>query len=212
MDRIKTKDAELAAQLTNFVEAMNPGLLTTAGVSTAEYTAVTSGTTAFRGDLENVDLTEASYRSAVQGKNEQKSTVRDAFRVVIDKLYATPAITNAQLAGLGLPPRPGTAIPTPPVPVTNLRGEANANGTARLRWSRAGNNKATIFLIEASVENGPYVQIAQTLRASFTDPAATPGIQKSYRVVAFNALGRSTPSTSVTIYSDSDGESLVAAA
>lgn len=212
MSRIKTKDAELAAQVSNFVESMSPGLLTQAGVSTAEYTAVTNGSTAFRGNLENVLLTESSYRGAVQEKDAQKRTLTSSFRVVIDKLYATPSITNAQLASVGLPPRSGTPLPTPPVTVNNLRVGPQASGAALLRWSRNGNAGTTIYLIEASIENGPFVQIGQTLRIRFTDENATPGVMKTYRVVSFNALGRSAPSTAVTIYPDEGSGQLEVAA
>lgn len=208
MSRIKTKDAELAAQLSNFLEVVTPSLMAQAGVSTAELTAVTNGTDGFKGTLETVARTESDARGAVEAKNASKSSVRNSFRVVVDKLYATPSITNSTLATLGLPPRPGTTLPTPPVTVTNVRGEANANGTARLRWSRNGNTSTTMFLVEASVDGSPFVQIAQTLRVSFTDPAATPGVPKTYRIVSFNALGRSAPSTAVTIYADG-GEGLL---
>lgn len=204
MSRIKRKEAELAAQLTNFIEAMNPGLLTQAGVSTAEYTAVTGGTTTFQGDRENVELTASAARGAVQQKDASERAVRRAFQTVIDKFYATASISNATLASLGLPPRNAGNLPTPPIQVVNLRCDPKADGTASLRWSRSGNSKSTIFLIEASTEGGPFVVLGQTLRVNFVDYAATPGVEKSYRIVAVNGVGRATPSVSVTIYNEGD--------
>jgi len=200
MTRIKRKDAELSAQLTAFQEAMNPSISSAAGLSTAELTALFDGATAFQTGLATVASTRAAARAAVQGKDENKELARDAFQVVVDKLYATPSITNEILASLSLPPRAGQSVPTLPSQVTDLVGVANANGTARLRWNRNGNPTSTVFLIEASTNNGPFVQIAQTLRTRFIDPAATPGVEKTYRVVASNGLGQAPASSATTIY------------
>lgn len=211
MSRLKNRDADLLVQLSGLVEAIGPGLLTQAGISTAEFTAMTSGTTAFRGDLENVEVTRGAAKSAVVTKDVTKNSVRRAAQVVVDKLYATPTITNQTLAMLNLPPRPSGGTSGPPTQVTALSSQPIADGTAKLRWNRSGNTRSTQFLIEASVEGGPFVQIAQTIATRWTDPAATPGVMKSYRVVAFNAAGRAAPSSATTIYSEGEGALQLAA-
>lgn len=200
MRRIKVNDREFAAQLENFLSTVNPGLLAQAGVSSAEMAAVTSGAGSFQASLDQVQLARAAFRSAVEGKDADKQEVASDFQVVIEKFYATPSISDADLTSLGLPPRPQPVRRARPNAVTELRGQPNANGTARLRWNRAGNPLTTIFLVEASTAGGPWEQIAQTLRTSFVDLDAVPGVPKSYRVVASNSRGQSTPSTAVTFY------------
>lgn len=206
MGRINRTDAGLLTQLNTFIANMNTGIQSQAGISSTELTAVTNGTTSYSNELDNVANTRAAARSAVQAKDDTKADTISAFVVLIEKIYATPSIDNATLASLGLPPRPGTSLPTMPVQVENLRGKPNANGTALLRWDRTGNSRATLFLVEASTAGGAFVLVGQTLRTKFTDTSAVPGVEKTYRVVAFNSLGRAPASSAVTIYAEGEGE------
>lgn len=92
------------------------------------------------------------------------------------------------------PPTPAPVVETPSAP-TNLRGKVRGR-RVDLSWTDTANNE-TGFRVERKIgKNGAWQQIAE-LGANtrvYRDTQVATGFRYSYRVVAYNAGGRSNPS------------------
>lgn len=160
--------------------------------------------TDFHADLTTVTNTKAAARAAVKSKEEQRVTSSTIVRAYAQQIKNNPLATNAIKTAFGINV---TTSATPPVTVpSSLSAAPSASGSCLIRWNKNGNISGTVYLIETKIgDTGEWTFTASSTKASYKDTAATPGVQKSYRVRAQRGSATSEPCSSVTIY-NGEGE------
>lgn len=92
-------------------------------------------------------------------------------------------------------------VPVAPNAPTDLTAVSTAAGTVRLNWQDHSQTEAG-FRVERKTALDLSYSALQTLPAgsqSFLDPTAPPGSSSTYRIIAFNPGGDSTPSNEVAV-------------
>src|SRR5262249_33899935 len=75
-----------------------------------------------------------------------------------------------------------------------------------LKWQDRSNNETGFSVPRAATSTGPWTQVGTTGpgKVTYTDAGLTPGTAYSYRVLAFNAAGYSSPTNVVTATTTKD--------
>jgi probable HAF family extracellular repeat protein len=96
---------------------------------------------------------------------------------------------------------PTSVAPTAPSAPTSLAGQALSNARVRLTWTDTAANETGFLIQRAYGFSGSFVQIGQVgaNTTTFTDTGAKAGKTYRYRVQAFNAVGSSAWSNTVSI-------------
>jgi hypothetical protein len=96
---------------------------------------------------------------------------------------------------------PTSVAPTAPTAPTSLAGQALSNARVRLTWTDTAANETGFRIQRAYGFSGSFVQIGQVgaNTMTFTDTGAKAGKTYRYRVQAFNAVGSSAWSNTVSI-------------
>lgn len=162
----------------------------------------TAAYTDFHGDLTTVTNAKAALKAAVSDKDAQRATSSTVVRAYAQQIKNNPLATNEIKNAFGINT---SSTSNPPVQIpTALSATPSATGTARLKWSKNGNIRGTVYLVET--KNGSTWSLhGTTTKSSFTDATATPGVQKTYRVRAQRASITSGPSNEAVIYSGGEG-------
>ena len=180
------------------------------GYDVSDIDAVMAAADEFSAALIARNNAEIALRNAVAVKDEKFEDGSAVIRSYVNRVLSNPDATVAMYTAMGIEPVSSTAGPV--VPPIELSATANADGTCRLKWKRSTNAEGTTWQVEASTNGGAWQWLATSSRISWTDPNATPGVPRSYRVRAQRKGVVSPPSFEATIYSEESGISLEVAA
>ncbi len=197
-----------AQQIANLLGVMSGTLAGSGGAAYGLPKATTdllaTGATALTGAISASEASRAAEKTATRAKEAKRVAVVATLGGVAATLYANPAITDAQLAAVGLAPRrAATPRPQAALPVAGLAAKPAVDGSVRLSWGRSGNSKSAIFQIEASPDGVSWAIVATTTRVSATLLGYAPGAATWFRVTAVTSTTSAAPSTPVSIYAPS---------
>lgn len=211
MARLKTLEAEFVDQLTVMVQKMNAGLLTPSGITSAEWNAVQTALPELVTAIQEANQARVAAIAATSKKEARAQSLRTLVQGFVDKIYASPQVTDEQLNSVGLSPRPPRVLPSLPKSVAGLVAKVLESGAVRLNWKRNGNTANTLYEIQVDTGSGfTLLTVTRTIR--FTDDITPLGQARAYRVVAFNSLGRALPSTIVKVFGEQETNPLSLAA
>jgi hypothetical protein len=112
-DYLPGPDADYQAWVTNFVTYANANLAAL-GLVAADMTPVTTGQTAFNSGFSAHIAAKQAAMAAKQTKDETRSTLTAAIRPLVRRLQASPVVTDAERAALGINVRGGGGPIGPP--------------------------------------------------------------------------------------------------
>jgi hypothetical protein len=200
---IPGSDAAANALFQQFEKAMDQ-YAETLGFNVADTASCTAAVTGFNSALGDSTDAKAAAKAAVLTKDQVRRTSSSTIRGLAQRVKTNPEATNEIKAafGLNVNPSPGGNVQVP----TNLSATAQSNGVAKLKWRANGNIRSTIYLIEVETASG-WLLYGSSSKTNFVDNAATPGVQKTYRVRAQRSNLTSPPSNEAVIYSGAGGNS-----
>lgn len=169
------------------------------GLTVLQATIFTGAVTTLQEKVADLADAEAAYHAAVQAKNAAMDAVTTSMVQLAAIVYATPTITDEQLAdaGLAIRSKPGKITPTTPLALTAV---PNTDGTVALKWKRNGNPQGVMFTISVSDDSETWSNIAVTQAARFTLAGYKAGVQKYFCVTATTRGVNSPASLPVIIY------------
>ena len=204
-------DADFSIFLQNFKTVADTNPLNY-GWTPAQVAQIESLATAYQDSLAEATKQEAEYRAAVQAKDDARASAENMVSQFGQPLYYNPAVTDADIAALGLEPRAGTRAPVVPQTPINFTATPFEDGRVNFRWGRNGNGYTISFAIEAApLGTSNWTEVLNTTRSRATGFNFTPGVATMFRVRAFKGEDVSPWSGVVAIYSGGDSVSLKAA-
>ena len=201
-DYIPAGDLEYQAWLVNLVTVANANLAAL-GLVAGDMTPVTTAKTPFDNAIPDVVTKKQALEQAVENKKTTRTNSVNSVRVVVRKIQANPAVSNALKAQLGITVR--DTIPTPIVPTPPLALVARGldSGTNVLNWARGENKRSVQFVIEANIGGaGTWVLVDVTSATKYSHLGQTPGVPVVYRVRARRGTTVSEPSNEASVYAE----------
>jgi hypothetical protein len=201
-DFIPTADLDYQAWLVNFATVANANLIAL-GLVAGDMTPVTTGQTAFNAAIPDVVTKRQAFEQAVQNKKTTRKTSVTSVRVVVRKIQANPAVTNALKAQLGITVRDILPTPILPTPPLELVARGLDSGTNILNWRRGDNKPSMKFVIEAKIGTAAAWSLVDVVTATrFSHLGQTPGVPVVYRVRARRGSDVSEPSNEASVYAE----------
>jgi hypothetical protein len=167
---------------------------------------------AYEASYQNLLSAESAYKKAIEEKNAEKARFAELYSRYLTQSYATPSVTDAALASIGLDPKPVRGPVTSPTTPLDLLAEAFSNGYVKFKWKRNGNSNATTFNVEAKIEDGAWDLIWSGPRTKLELSGFAPGTQVAFRVYASKGDEQSAPSNIAVIYEEGGSSELQFAA
>lgn len=135
-------------------------------------------------------------QAATTKKDKSLEALLSDARRLAQAARNSPAADNGLLIKLGLTTKMPKRRRVHPERPTDLTAEGLATGQVKLKWSRNGNPKGTIFIVEARLYDGSGWQfVASVLKPSYVDLYRRPGVKIDYRVTARRTDFKSPPSS-----------------
>lgn len=198
-ENIPTVDTKLSLWMTQFaaVATVDPAEY---GLTTDQADALAAAASDYRSRLVETRAAMNAARKATAAKNDARQHALDLFRSYGKSILTDPDVEPGAKAKLGM--KVERSSPKPVVPPKDLSATGFSNHTVKLHWSRGENSKHVSFVIEAKVGGSKeWRVIGMTNRVRYTDKNRTPGIQVTYRVIAFRGEKRSGASNLTVVYS-----------
>ncbi len=180
------------------------------GFDASDLDEIIAAANDFNAQLLAANLAKAAARAAVANKDEQKDTSVAIMRKYAQMIKVNPLATNAIQEAFGIQVNPSSSGSV--VVPNSLSAEAFANGTCRLDWKPNGNASGTTYIVEVQTSGGAWTYLTTVTATKYVDTAASPGIQRSYRVRAKRGSTTSPASDAATIYLNEEGLQLLEAA
>lgn len=178
------------------------------GLTATIASQLTNAASAYETSYQTLLSAESAYKKAVEEKNAERARFADLYSKFLSQSYATPSVTDASLASIGLDPKPVRGPVTSPVTPLDLLVDAFANGYAKFKWKRNGNSNATTFNLEAKTEDGVWDLIWSGPRTKLELSGFAPGTQVAFRVYASKGDEQSAPSNIAVIYEEGGSSEL----
>lgn len=202
-------DAQLIAALTSMVNGLD-GQTAIYGLTTADYTALESDAGQFNSSVESATLAEDARKAATANKRTRKSAAVTRLGNLAKRIYGNPAVTNEQLANVGLAPRStGGTRQTPKTPLDFL-ALAGVEGQVNFKWKRNANPRTAIFVIQ-QWQSGSWATIALTNKLNVTLTGFPLNVTARFRVLAQVNQEASLPSNESVIWPSEEGAFTIAA-
>ena len=198
-DFLPDSDAALLQWLTTFLSVANANL-TTLGLVASDLTFLTADNANLTNQLTTVDTNKKALKSSVATKNTTHKRIANNVRILVRKIQGNSGVNAPLKDALGINPRNNKPSPLTPVAPANLTASGTDNGDNLLQWKRNGNHPTTVFLVEAQIGNGPFVQVGAPTATKFTHTGQTPGTEITYRIRARRRTLISSPSNTATLY------------
>jgi hypothetical protein len=154
---------------------------------------------AFGGAVEAWSAAETAARAARENRDLRRAAFVRALQRLGRKVKASPRLNDAVIVEFGMnPDRPATRrLPVTPV---DLIATGRASGENVLRWQPGDGLPGAVYLVEASVDGGPWVQLVSQMSRAFVHRGVTPGVFTLYRVTASRRGRYSAPSETASVY------------
>lgn len=200
----KSTDSELIAATSTFqsVATANSAAL---GLTPGDLTTLTGLSTAYTTGYNAMITSREAAKAATQTKSTARKNLIADLRVLAQKIYANPAVSDALIAQLGLPVHDSSRSKVIPVSPASLVVAGFANGENKLTWKRNGNANSVVFWLEESIGDGNWALFATSTRTTFVQQNQTPGTMKYYRVRATANGLVSAPSNEAVVYQNGSG-------
>lgn len=207
-----SREAEIFDYATQ-MHSMVSGSPTTWGLTTSDVTALNTIMGQWDVDYGQALALEKSKLAAVSQKDARKAELIRRFRLLNNKVQATPSVTAAMKveAGFSVPDTTPTAVIAQTVTTLSVTGfDTGANN---LKWARSGNKSAVKFAVFVSYDNGAeWSQVTVVTKTKFEHKGQTPGQTAWYKVVAYSASNTALASPIAVVYADGGSESFELAA
>lgn len=198
-------DGDLNVALANF-NTVCIANATTLGLKPADLTEIAAAATGFNTNLNAWVAARSTANNAKDTKNTQKTTSKGVVSKWAKSFRANPAVPDALLGQLMLPPHKTPGSKTPPTTPLDLVANSTGQGLVKLTWKRNGNTSTTVFQIETRDSvSSPWVMLDSTTKTKY-DHQATPGVYIAFRVSAKRGTLTSAPSVPVVLW-ENGGES-----
>lgn len=181
-------------------------------ITPAQAAEIQAATDAVKAHLQAVFAARAALEAAITGKDLAVQASTKKVREFAQKFRVNQYLDEALLPELGLAPRypaPSNGVLKPPV---RLFATANpVDASVLLKWNRNGCTQGTNFLIEHSINGGPWKGLTATTRTRFTVQNVIPGLPRLYRITAHRARKQTGPSNVASVYDNGIGAQQLAA-
>lgn len=192
-------DGDLNVALANF-NTVCIANATTLGLKTADLAEIAAAATGFNTNLNAWVASRSAANNAKDVKDTQKSTSKNVVSKWAKNFRANPAVPDALLSQLMLPPHKTPGSKTPPTTPLDLVANANGQGLVKLTWKRNGNTSGTTFIIETrNSASAPWAMLDGTTKTKY-DYQASPGVYIAFRVSAKRGTLTSAPSVPVVLW------------
>ncbi len=178
-------DAQLADALTAMSATIvaNPTIL---GLTAPQATALENAAELFDSQLQDWNASIVSHKASGQAKNAGRAAALELFSTYLNLVYASPAVTEAALASIGLSPRSDDRSPLKPQTPQDLLAVPYADGTIKLTWKKGGNKYGVFYQVQtAGADESDWTNLQVTTRANMTVSNVTPGEPRWFRVKAY---------------------------
>lgn len=178
----------------------------TFGATAAQLTALLASSAAVGTDAAAAATAKNAAKVAFDALEASRKTLNANIALLAKQMYAKP-LTDAQVQTTGLQPRDKVRTPHNPITPTAFGATPNADGSVSFVWNRNGNPSGAVFIIESSVEGGPWNAVFSTKRTRISVAGFAPGIETATRIRATNRGLASQPSFEQVIYPASSSQS-----
>lgn len=180
---------------------------TTYGTSTTQLGTLGTLNANLAGEVESAENAKLALKVAMDAQEAARSAINDQIAIMAKQMYAKTGLSDAQIAATGLEPRDHVRTIHNPITPSQFAATPNADGTVLFEWARNGNPYGVVFVLEASVEGGPWNAVFSTKRARVTVGGFAPGLETATRVRATNRGLASLPSFEQVLYPTSAPQS-----
>ncbi|MEQ1821113.1 MAG: hypothetical protein ABL949_01245 [Fimbriimonadaceae bacterium] len=191
-------NAEAQALATQINAAMNLSP-STFGASAGQLTALLASAASVGTDAATAAAAKNAAKVAFDNLAASRKALNANIAILAKQMYAKP-LSDAQVQSTGLQPRDKGRTPHNPITPTLFVATPNADGSVVFAWNRSGNTSGAVFVIEASVEGGPWNAVFSTKRTKVSVSGFAPGVETATRVRATNRGLASQPSFEQVIY------------
>jgi hypothetical protein len=158
-------ETEFRAWFANFVTvAVDPANLATLGMTAGSVSAFNTAQTDYAAAVTALAPAHDAAKAATTAKNNAYATAFGLVQTWANQWQADPDVPDALKLSLGLNLRDTTPHPRPLFGVSNFSASGNSVGTVKLRWDRNGNLPGCTFLVQASVNGGPWTLVTATTK------------------------------------------------
>lgn len=178
-------DAPLANRLISIAGSVVAGP-TTFGLTAPQAAAMEAAAELFESQLADWDASIVSHEAASLAKNDSRAAALNTFSTFLNLVYATPTVTEATLASIGLSPRSDSRLPLKPQTPQDLLAVPFADGTVKLTWKKGDNKYGIFYQVQtAGADESDWANLQATTRQSMTVSGVTPGEPRWFRVKAY---------------------------
>ena len=199
-DYIPHSEAKYLEWLENFC-AVAKANVAALGITADEMKALDD----FSGQYDSSIKQSVALTAELKSMNERKVSIKKksiaCVRGIVKQIQAKQTIANDLKKQLQITV-PGQSSPVPVVPFQPLSLTVNvvSVGSYELKWDRNGNNRNTLFLVEAMFEDQKnFIPIITTSKSNFIHTGNKAGARITYRVKAQHGTIFSPPSLEAII-------------
>lgn len=189
---------EFLPWLKNFIEVVTANQADLP-ITAAQITSLNARYTEHEAKLNAQTAAEEAAQSATRDLNDSRGMSNAEISYFNTIFKADKTIPRELLVQMGLKVSEGATSPPPAEPL-DLTVTPNASGFNELKWKRNGNKPNTVFIIEAQVDGGDWVQVGAVTETKFVHENQIPGKQIAYRVKATRDKRESAWTTPVVAY------------
>lgn len=197
---LPTKDLLLLVWIEHFISVANANLALT-GLTAPQVTALNDLHTDYATAVGNHQAAYTTARATTTLRNGLRDAILLMTRQLAQQVRNSSITPDSLKQELWL--RSPEALPAPAQPERPLdfTAEGRAAGFNLLRWSRSGNTKGTVYVVEvrpSGAEDWSYVDT--TSRLSYKHTGQIPGTPQDYRVYALRSGLKSPASDVASVY------------
>ncbi len=160
----------------------------------------------YQNSLTGSEGAKSTLKGKTVTKNTSKTAVITKIQAFAQTFYANPALSDDQIAALGLAIHGGGGAPITPVSPNSLVADAFANGAVKLKWNRGTSPQGVSFVVQAW-DGNTWNVVWVTTKTKTQLNGYAPGAGVTFRVYAQHNNTASPTSNEAIIYGA--GESAV---
>lgn len=177
----KLADVDLVVRVRNTFPAIaaDPGAF---GLDASQVEAIIELGERLDSAVQDANLALADYYSKISSKEAVRTELVRSLGFATQRIYGTETVTDVELAGVGLAPRPEFRRVRHPLPATAVTAHLIGPDTVKIQWHRGHNDSRAIYRIEVKEGNGPWRLLDVVTCTKYVHHDVVPGVQLAYRV------------------------------